>query len=124
MQKKCKICIKNINFEVVLNNSTTASLIWKNLPITSLANLWGDEVYFFTPIEVNQEKDATALVNFGDLAFWPAGKAIAIGFGKTPISIGSEIRLAEKCNIWGRTKFDLKVLKRVKNGDEILVKRI
>ena len=51
------------------------------------------------------------------------GKAIAIGFGKTPISVENEIRLADKCNVWGTTSFDLKKLKDVVLGCEVLVEK-
>ena len=30
--------------------------------------------------------DAMDVINLGEIVYWSAGKAIAIGFGKTPIS--------------------------------------
>jgi hypothetical protein len=59
----------------------------------------------------------------GDLAYWPPGHAIAIGYGRTPASRGDEIRLASPCNVWGRALGDVKQLKAVRAGTEIRVER-
>ena len=123
MQKKCKICIKNFEIIVDLNNSETAKKIWDSLPINSKINVWGEEVYFYVSASAELESDAKEVINFGEIVYWSAGKAIAIGFGKTPISVGDEIRLADKCNVWGKTKFDLKKLKNINSGCEVLVEK-
>ena len=57
------------------------------------------------------------------IVYWSNGKAIAIGFGKTPISLEDEIRLADKCKVWGSTKFDLKRLKNINSGCEVSVEK-
>jgi hypothetical protein len=119
MQKKCKICIKNHEIVVNLKNTITAELIWKSLPISSDANLWGEEVYFYINLSSVLEVDAKDVISFGEIAYWPSGKAIAIGYGKTPISKSNEIRLADRCNIWGETKYDLKKLKDIEPGEKI-----
>ena len=119
MQKKCKICIKNHEILVDLKNTITAELIWKSLPISSDVHLWGEEVYFYTNLSSLLEVDAKDVISFGEIAYWPSGKAIAIGYGKTPISQSNEIRLADRCNIWGETKYDLKKLKDVEPGEKI-----
>ena len=116
MNNRCKIVIKNFEILVVLKNNAT-SKTWDSLPIKSKVKTWGEEVYFYTSIDTQQESDAKEVINFGELAFWPDGKAIAIGFGKTPISQGEEIRLAARCNIWGTTEFNFKKLKENKMGN-------
>ena len=70
---------------------------------------------------VAQEADAKALVQAGELAYWPDGEAIAIGFGPTPISQGEEIRLASPCNIWGCALDDVNALSAVRNGANVTV---
>ena len=122
--KKCKITIDKIIFEVVLFNSLTANKIWNSLPLSSNIKTWGKEIYFYTDVVANKEPNAKSIIEFGEIAYWPTGKAIAIGFGKTPISQKDEIRLADDCNIWGETKFDLKKLENITEGKPIKIEKI
>ena len=123
MQKKCKICIKNYEIIVHLNDTETAEKIWDSLPINSKINVWGEEIYFYVSVSADLANDAKAVINLGEIVYWSAGKAIAIGFGKTPISQGNEIRLADKCNVWGKTNFDLKKLVNINSGCDVLVEK-
>ena len=122
--KKCKITIDKIIFEVVLFNSPTANKIWNSLPISSNIKTWGKEIYFYTDVVANKEPNAKSIIEFGEIAYWPTGKAIAIGFGKTPISQNDEIRLADDCNVWGKTNFDLKNLDNITEGKLIKIEKI
>ena len=120
---RLKITIDGIVIRCECFETPTAKALVEAAPFTSRAQTWGDEVYFSTPVSLAREKDARAVVEAGELAFWTDGDAIAIGFGPTPISHGNEIRLASPCNIWGRTLDDVKALKRVKAGAAITVER-
>ena len=122
--KKCKITIDKIIFEVVLFDSPTAFKIWNSLPLSSNVKTWGKEIYFHTDVVANKEPDAKSVIEFGEIAYWPAGKVIAIGFGKTPISQNDEIRLADDCNVWGKTNFDLKNLDNITEGKLIKIEKI
>ena len=122
--KKCKITIDKIIFEVFLFESPTAHKIWNSLPISSNIKTWGKEIYFYTDVVANKEPNAKSIIEFGEIAYWPTGKAIAIGFGKTPISEKDEIRLADDCNIWGKTNFDLKKLENIAEGKPIKIEKI
>ncbi len=116
--------IGSVTLDAELFDTPTADAIWNALPFASKARTWGEEVYFSTPLSVKKEKDARDVVQAGELAFWVEGDSIAIGFGRTPISRGEEIRLAARTNIWGRVLGDVKQLKNVKAGAAIKAEKV
>ncbi|HJO73084.1 MAG TPA: cyclophilin-like fold protein [Rhodospirillales bacterium] len=116
-----KVTIGTVEIEAKLFETPTADAICAALPFTSRAHTWGDEVYFTTPVGANLEPDARDVVEAGEIAYWVEGKAIAIGFGPTPVSRGDEVRLASPTNIWGRALSDVRALALVEDGDPIRV---
>ena len=122
MKRKIRIIAGKLELEAWLNDTKTADKVFEALPITSTVNTWGDEIYFTIPVTAGVE-DARELVGLGDIAYWPPGKAMCIFFGKTPISKGDEIRPASPVNIIGKVEGDLKLLRKVKDGEEIIIRR-
>ena len=110
-----------LSLEAELLDTPTAKAIAAALPITSAALTWGEEVYFDVPVKVKREADARAVITPGEIAFWPDGPAIAIGFGRTPISKGNETRLASPCNVFAKALGSVKVLAKVKTGTKVAV---
>ena len=108
---------------IKLRSTKTASAIKNILPFKSIVKTWGEEIYFEIPIEesLDLENDAKDIINVGEIAYWVEGKCIAIGYGKTPISKGNEIKLAARTNIWGDALLNIKELNKIKDGDEIVV---
>ena len=113
----------NYTLNIKLRSTNTANAIKNILPFKSIAKTWGDEIYFEIPIEKNidLESDAKDIIVLGEVAYWIDGKCIAIGYGKTPISQNDEIRLAVKTNIWGDAILNVKELRKIKDGDEIII---
>ncbi|MFQ5909456.1 MAG: cyclophilin-like family protein [Thermoplasmata archaeon] len=101
-------------------NPRTVQVILNSLPIEGSAMRWGEEVYFSTDIEIPEENGRQDM-EIGEVAFWPAGKAIAVFFGRTPASVSDQPRAFENVNVFGKLEGDASVLDEVKNGDRILV---
>ena len=113
-----------LTLDAELADTPTARAVLAKLPYAARAMTWGEEVYFDVPVEVEREKDARAVVTPGEVAYWPDGPCIALGFGRTPISKGDECRLASPCNIFGSIVGDVKMLAKVKAGARVTVKAV
>jgi hypothetical protein len=124
MAQRIRFDFGTLTLDAELLDTPTAQAVAAELPIASSALTWGEEVYFDAPVTVTREKDARAVVTPGEIAYWPEGPAIAIGFGRTPISKGGETRLASPCNVFARALGDVKALAAVKAGMRVVVTAI
>jgi hypothetical protein len=111
-------------FEATLYDTPTAQAILKALPFESSANTWGDEIYFHTPAQRRLEPGAQAVVEVGDLAYWPSMPAFCIFFGPTPASSNDQPQAASAVNVFGRLKeVDLKKLRQIGGGEKVIVSK-
>ena len=120
---KINLKFSSYTINIKLRSTKTAIAIKNILPFKSIVKTWGEEIYFEIPIEesLDLENDAKDIINVGEIAYWIEGKCIAIGYGKTPISKGNEIKLAARTNIWGDALLNIKELNKIKDGDEVVV---
>lgn len=123
MPVKIKITIKDITLDAELFDSPCAKAIAGALPIITEPDEWGDEFYFEIPVKMPPDETATTKVSVGDIGYWPPGKALAIFFGPTPMSKGSDPVPASAVNLVGRINGDAAVLKRAKGAAEIRIER-
>jgi hypothetical protein len=91
------------------------------LPARSRANTWGEEVYFTLKADVKLEPDAREVVDPGTVCYWVQGGSLALPYGPTPVSRGSECRLVTKVNVLGRIEGDPRALAAVRDGDTVEV---
>lgn len=123
-----KILLKLGNFEakaILLDapNPKTAETVWKKLPIEGKAERWGEEIYFFVPFNIAPEHGKQVVAE-GDIAFWPEGPAIAIFFGKTPLSRGKEPVAYSPVNVFAKLeKIEKERLGAVKSGTKITLEK-
>ncbi len=121
--KRIRIKAGSITAEAELNDSKTASEIYRILPIKARAQRWGEEIYFSIPVKM-AEDNAKASVNIGDLGYWPPGNAFCIFFGRTPASTREEIRPASPVNLIGRVLTDLHGFKSVRDGEAVVIEKL
>lgn len=122
MARRIIIQAGKVSLDAELNDNATADAVWESLPIKGTASTWGNEVYFSIPVTADLE-NGQEVVNVGDIAYWPPGKAFCIFFGPTPVSRGDEIRAASAVNAIGRITGNPGVLSAIRDGEEVLVSR-
>ncbi len=106
-------------------NPITAKAVVKNLPFQSIANRWGNEIYFEIPVEIDLEK-SQEYVEIGAIAYWPPGKALCLFFGKTPVSDDERPKAYSPVNVIGKivSREYAQLLKKVKDGEKVRVELI
>ena len=118
---KLAVKIGNIRLQIDLLRTETAKALLAAVPFESRAQTWGEEVYFGTPVSVPLEKDARQVVEAGTACFWTEGNALALPFGRAPISTDARPKLAGRCNVIGKVAGDPGRLAAARPGDPIKV---
>ena len=118
---KIRIETGDISLVAELNGSDTAISIYNMLPLSGMANTWGDEVYFTIPVHIDQAPDAQQEVGIGDLGFWPVGDAFCIFFGPTPVSTSEIPKAYSPVNVFGHILGNATEFRNVSDEDEIKV---
>jgi len=107
-----------------LQPGPTVAALLAILPCESTVSTWGEEVYFALPMSAEPEPGARQVVDPGTVCFWVDGSALALPWGRTPVSKGSECRLVCACNVLGRIRGDPRMLKSARDGEIIRVEAV
>lgn len=121
--RRMRIQVGDVTIHITILDTPTGDALYQALPFNSTANLWGEEVYFSTPVSMEQEPTAREVLLPGEVAYWPPGNAITLCYGQTPVSRGDELRLASPGNVWGHAEEPLTVLRDVCAGVPVLLER-
>ena len=101
----------------------TVKAILEKLPINTVINRWGDELYT-EPISVKVVlENAKSTVNLMDVAYWPQGNALCLFFGPTPISKSNEIKPYSPVNVIGRIVSKENVIKKVNDSTKVIIRK-
>ena len=108
--------------EIALDATPTAAALLKAVPFESVAQTWGEEVYFEAPVRAALEPGARQTVDPGTACYWVEGSSIALPYGRTPVSgKDGKPKLVTPCNVLGRIVGDPRQLAKVKSGERIRV---
>ena len=83
--RQFKMTIGSVAITAELFSTPTTDAIYSSVSFLSSESVWGEEVYFSTPVSAPLEPDAPDIIKAGELAFWVEGDLIAIGYGLPPI---------------------------------------
>ena len=119
MTNKITISFGSHSLSALLNDTETAKAILASLPLEGVVNRWGEEIYFSIPVDLGEASDARQEMEVGELAYWPAGTAFCIFFGRTPVSTDDQPRAFHNVNPFGRIDGDLEPLHSAEDGDPI-----
>ena len=122
--RQIEISTGNLTLTATLNELETANQLWESLPITGRVQIWGDEIYFSIPVNVEEESDSQETVRAGTVAYWPPGSALCLFWGPTPVSAPGEIRPASAVNVVGIIDNDPTLLAQVPSEAEIIVEKV
>lgn len=115
MSRRIRIEIGELTFTATLLDTSVADAVWSALPLEVRYNTWGDEIYFDTGFEV-PPAPGRETVEFGDVGYWPPGRAMCLFYGPTPMSGPGEIRPASPVAVFGRLEGDAGALRNARGG--------
>lgn len=116
MTRIITISTGSVKLEAGLNDTPAADAIWDTLPYEAPGRVWGDELYFRIPEELDLDPEGgQEVVEVGDLGYWPVGNAFCIFYGPTPASIDERPRPASPVTVFGKVLGDAAGLRKARN---------
>ena len=113
---RLRLAFPSGSLTVELADTPTARALHEAAPFESRAQTWGEEVYFTTPVSAKLEADAKQVVDPGTVCFWTEGDALALPYGRTPISSDERPKLAARCNVLGNIVGDARRLAQIRSA--------
>ena len=111
MSTSISIKIGDVNLRAELNDSAAAKAIRERLPLTVGLSRWGDEYYGNCGLSLEADNTAREIMEVGEIALWPPGRALCVFFGPTPASTDEKPRAASPVIPVGRILGDTSPLK-------------
>jgi hypothetical protein len=118
-----EIDVEGVVLRAVLADSAAARALAKALPFDARYETWGEEHYFPVPVDLPEDETATTKVKAGDLGYWPPGKALAVFWGRTPMSTGKDPVPYSAVLPMGRVVGDASVLRDTPDSGRVHVRR-
>lgn len=122
--RKIRLSLSGVTLEAEIKSNKTADELYAALPIDASVNTWGEEFYFKLPGVKDFREMATTQVKVGDIAVWGVGQVVAVFFGRTPMSMGSDPVPADRVNIIGRILGDAAQLRLVMDATRIRIEKV
>ena len=94
MAQKIVIEVSGRTLEAELSDSKAGQIISSSLPLTAQMSRWGDEYYGSVGVDIPEDGTAREIMEVGEIAYWPPGRALCIFFGLTPASMDDRPRAA------------------------------
>ena len=117
------IKIGDLELKAEFNDSPSSEKLKALLPLEFSMTRWGDEFYGDCGIKAELSQDARDVMEVGELAVWPTGKALCIFFGPTPASKGDEPRAVSPVNPVGKLMSGTEGLKKLSSTIHIRIEK-
>ena len=120
MSERIAIQFDQLTVQAELDDSPCAKAIGQALPIEARVNTWGEEIYFSIGLALATSDAARSDMEVGEIAYWPAGQAFCIFFGRTPASDpGGGPKAASDVEPIGRICGPTEPLKGITDGERV-----
>jgi hypothetical protein len=124
MNKRILLMIGENDFEIDLNDTDAANAIWLAAPFEARTNAWGEEIYFEVPVDDAMLENGRTVLEAGEVAFWPTGRAMCIFYGPTPLSKDGKPEAISEVTPIGRLIGDPRRFEAVGDRMKVLVRRL
>lgn len=124
MNKRILLMIGENDFEIDLNDTDAANAIWLAAPFEARTNAWGEEIYFEVPVDDAMLENGRTVLEAGEVAFWPTGRAMCIFYGPTPLSKDGNPEAISEVTPIGRLIGDPRRFEAVGDRMKVLVRRL